>query len=155
MLITGWGTRRPEEGRRAGRRERARRARGEAEAGPQSRGETNDSTLFSSRDRYLLEPTEWSLLCRRALVFISHEGGVSLEGISSLRKETPVSACVPPPYADTARGAACEPGRRSSLDTESACTLSSDSQPAEWREGNSCCSESTRSTCSVTATWTN
>ena len=24
-----------------------------------SRGEANDSTLFSSRDRYLLEPTEW------------------------------------------------------------------------------------------------
>ena len=35
------------------------------------RGEAKDSTLFSSRDRYLLEPTEWSLLCRRALVFIS------------------------------------------------------------------------------------
>ena len=27
--------------------------------------------LFSSHDRYLLEPTEWSLLCRRALVYIS------------------------------------------------------------------------------------
>ena len=36
-----------------------------------SRGEAKDSTLFSSRDRYLLEPTEWSLLCRRALVYIS------------------------------------------------------------------------------------
>ena len=35
------------------------------------RGEAKDSTLFSSRDRYLLEPTERSLLCRRALVFIS------------------------------------------------------------------------------------
>ena len=36
-----------------------------------SRGESKDSTLFSSRDRYLLEPTEWSLLCRGALVYIS------------------------------------------------------------------------------------
>ena len=55
-----------------------------------------------------------------------------LEGISSLRKETPVSARVPPTYEDTARDAVCEPGRRSSLDTESASTLSSDVQPPEW-----------------------
>ena len=29
-----------------------------------SRGEAKDSTLFSSRDMYLVEPTEWSSLCR-------------------------------------------------------------------------------------------
>ena len=40
----------------------------------ESRGEAKDSTLFSSPDRYLLEPTEWSLLCSRALVnLISQE----------------------------------------------------------------------------------